>query len=251
MTYLSLGAGVQSSALLVMSVLGLKGCPKAEFAVFADTQNEPEWVYRQVAVLRAWSEARDCPLLTVSVGRLSDHKTLAIPAFVMGNNDEPGPLSQNCTRDYKRVPVRALARQFMAERGLKTGAVCLLGISVEEAHRAKDSGVKWLTHRYPLVDAAMTRSACVALLEAHGLPVPRKSSCVFCPWHSDATWRELRDHDPIGFEAACAFDDRIRRERGASVHKSQIPLREIDFGVEHPKFWDDGFGNECSGQCGV
>lgn len=51
-TYLSLGAGVQSSALFVMSALGMYGCPKADVAIFADTGDEPSWVYDQLHRLR-------------------------------------------------------------------------------------------------------------------------------------------------------------------------------------------------------
>jgi hypothetical protein len=246
MTYLSLGAGVQSSALLVMSALGLRGCPKAAVAVFADTQDEPAWVYQQLTILQDFGAAHGVPVDVVTVGRLSASAMVRIPAYVTNPAGVPGPLTQNCTRDYKRTPIRRYIRQRT-----RRPAVCLLGISVEEAHRAKDSGVRWLEHRYPLVELGMARSACVAVLEAHGIPVPRKSACVYCPWHSDGAWRELRDHDAEGFAAACAYDDQIRLERGASVHKSQVPLRLIDFGRNHPKLWDDGFGNDCSGQCGV
>ncbi len=42
-TYLSLGAGVQSTAMLIMSALGLYGCPNADVAIFADTGDEPAW----------------------------------------------------------------------------------------------------------------------------------------------------------------------------------------------------------------
>ena len=43
LTYLSLGAGVQSTALLVISAHGLYGCPRADLAIFADTQDEPAY----------------------------------------------------------------------------------------------------------------------------------------------------------------------------------------------------------------
>jgi len=48
--YASLGAGVQSTALVVLSTLGLHGCPRADCAIFADTQDEPAWVYRRFPV---------------------------------------------------------------------------------------------------------------------------------------------------------------------------------------------------------
>src|SRR5271170_6914244 len=54
-TYLSLGAGVQSTAMLIMSALGLQGCPKADVAIFADTGDEPAWLYDHLETLKKWS----------------------------------------------------------------------------------------------------------------------------------------------------------------------------------------------------
>ena len=49
-TYLSLGAGVQSSALLVLSCTDDR-VPKPDVAIFADTGDEPAWVYDYLKVL--------------------------------------------------------------------------------------------------------------------------------------------------------------------------------------------------------
>ena len=93
----------------------------------------------------------------------------------------------------------------------------------------------------------MTRDQCAALLREVGLPVPRKSACRQCPYHSDRAWREIRDHDPAGWIMACEYDDRIYGERGARLHRSMQPLRLIDFGTDHPNLFDQ----ECGGQCGI
>lgn len=245
LTYLSLGCGVQSSALLVMSALGLRGCPRADFAVFADTQDESQWTYEYLAFLRRWVAAHEMPIYSVTKGRLSDDPTVRIPAFVLGKDGRGAPLSRNCTRDYKIQPIHSFVRRHMRERGISS-AVALMGISLDEAHRMTDARPKWLRHDYPLVDARMTRSACAKLLEENGLPVPRKSACVYCPWHSDAAWRETRDHDPAGWFLAVEFDRRLRAERGASLHRSMIPLADVRLGSTATLF-----GNECEGVCGV
>lgn len=244
--YLSLGAGVQSSALVAMSALGLRGCPRADFAIFADTLDEPRWVYEQYDVLHAFGAAHGFPVYRVSRGQLSKDRRVQIPAFVVGKDGEAGLLSRSCTRDYKIQPVRKEARWLMELVGFKK-AVCLFGISVDEHERMTMSPVKWITNRYPLIEAGMTRSACVALLESVGLPVPRKSACVYCPYHSDAAWREVRDFDPDGWQKALAYDDYVRAERGAFLHRSLIPLREVDLGEDEPGLFDQ----ECSGHCGV
>lgn len=45
LTYLSFGAGVQSTALLAMCVQGEPGFPRPDVAIYADTQSElqPRW----------------------------------------------------------------------------------------------------------------------------------------------------------------------------------------------------------------
>lgn len=245
-TYISLGAGVESSAVLAMSALGLRGCPRASVAIFADTQDEPKWVYEQLLALEPWGAEHGVPVIRVTRGRLSTDRRVQIPAFVIGKDGEPGPLSRSCTRDYKIQPIRKEARRLMEACGLKQ-AVCLYGISVGDPRGLSVSPVRWIQNRYPLIDAAMTRSACARTLTEVGLPVPRKSACGYCPYHSDAAWREIRDHDPETWDAALAYDDKIRLDRGASLHRSMIPLRRVDFGEDEP----DMFTEECSGHCGM
>lgn len=65
--YLSFGAGVQSSALLAMAALGLRGVPRPDLVVFADTGSEPPWVYDHLMFMHRWCE----PL---SAGREHDHR---------------------------------------------------------------------------------------------------------------------------------------------------------------------------------
>jgi hypothetical protein len=75
--------------------------------------------------------------------------------------------------------------------------------------------------------------------------------------HDDAYWRELRDQSPAEFEAACAFDVRIRDSSQAGVHRpvflhrSLKALREVDLAVDATPQLDFGFQNECEGMCGV
>lgn len=244
--YITLGAGVQSSALLAMSALGLRDCPKAVCAIFADTQDEPPWVYEQLAALATFGGVHSIRVITVTKGKLSADRRVQLPAFVYNDDGEIGPLSRSCTQDYKTRVVQREARRLMALGGYKS-AVCLFGISLDEWKRMSVSRLRWLTNAYPLVTARMTRDACAKVLREVGLPVPRKSACVYCPYRSDRGWREIRDHDPEGFAFACDFDDRIFAERGAHVHRSMIPLRQIAFGEDN----QDLFDLDCGGNCGV
>ena len=249
--YVSLGAGVESSALLVMAALGLRDCPSADLAIFADTQDEASWTYQHFLIMSEWALNHGLQVLDVTRGRLSDDAVIRVPAYVRNTDGDVAPLSQNCTRDYKLTPIRQATRAEMKRRGVKKAAA-MIGISLDEADRMRDSRFKYLRHLYPLVDAGMRKHDCADLLREHGLPVPRKSACVFCPWRSDRGWRDLQVHDPAGWQRAIAYDDRLRAQRQAAIHRSMIPLRELDFAAQG-SFLDDTnhFTNDCSGRCGV
>jgi hypothetical protein len=93
LTYLSFGAGVQSTALLIMSNLGLTRCPRADVAIFADTQCEPQWVYDHLATMEKWSTI---PILRVSIGNLGkrftawlrgkSRRAASLPLWTVGAN---------------------------------------------------------------------------------------------------------------------------------------------------------------------
>lgn len=273
LTYISLGAGVQSSALLVCSALGLHQVPHADVAIFADTRDEPAWVYTQVDTLTAWSEPRGIPVRVVSAGCLSAdvvaavrgerRRYAAIPAFVLGTDGRAAPLRRQCTDDYKIAPIRKLVRQMLGytpRQRVRKLARAMLGISREEAIRMRPSGEGWIENVYPLVDAGLTRAGCQRLLQQHLGPGEwRRSACRFCPYHGDAYWLELRRTYPQEFEQAARFDEAIRdmsakgvREQ-AYLHRGLRPLRETEFRHERqlPLLAPDGFGSECGGHCGV
>ena len=70
-TYLSLGAGVQSSALLVLACTDDR-VPKPDVAIFADTGDEPAWVYEYLEVLKSYAESHEVEVIVAQKGRLSE-----------------------------------------------------------------------------------------------------------------------------------------------------------------------------------
>jgi hypothetical protein len=266
-TYISLGAGVQSSALLIMSAKGLYGCPKADIAIFADTGDEPQWVYDYLAILIPWGEKHGIPVHTTSKGRLSEwvierqqdgKRFVNIPVFTKGELDKIGMLRRQCTREFKIEPIEQYVRKYLGyghRKRCKHQVDALHGISVDEATRMKPSKLKWMTNRFPLVDASLDRDDCLAIITGEGLPEPQKSSCVYCPYHSDFYWFQLKKYYPEEFEKAAKFDSSIRdmtmrgRTDLAYLHRSCLPLREVEFDCTDEEI--DYFENECEGMCGL
>jgi hypothetical protein len=265
-TYLSFGAGVQSTALLIMSNLGYHDCPRADVAIFADTGDEPSWVYENVDRMKKWS---GIPVETVVQGHLSadiisrhageSPRFAAIPAFTLDGAGREAILRRQCTREYKIQPIERKVRELC---GLKKGerakgvikATALIGISLDEATRMKPSRTPWVHNRYPLVEGGLRRHDCLNITASAGMPIPRKSSCVFCPYHSDNYWRQLQTEWPEEWERACGLDEAFRDmsrsgdARPIFLHRSLKPLRTIDF-TRQRRLFDDLEDEECEGGC--
>ena len=264
MIALSLGAGVQSSTLALMLARGDLG-PMPDCAIFADTQGEPASVYRWLD----WLEAQlPYPVYRATAGSLAEkavevrtgkndkrYTKSSVPAFIVGETGAVGFMMRQCTNDYKIVVIK---RQLRTLIGRKRNAkvVQLIGISADEVHRMKPSRDKWITNQWPLVDAGIRRSDCIAWMAKCGYPTPPRSACVFCPYHNDREWLRLKTKEPEEFQKAVEFETRYKaamaktKMRGTPyLHRSLVPLSEVVFGAADGQL--DMFGNECEGMCGV
>lgn len=260
---LSLGAGVQSSALALMAAAGDIG-PMPQCAIFADTQAEPKGVYDWLDYLE---KQLPFPVYRVTAGNLMEaslrvrtseagnkYTKHAVPAFIVDAAGQKGLLMRQCTLDFKiTVIIREIAK--LRKSAGKPHVTQWIGISLDEARRMKPSRVSYITNEWPLVANRITRRECLAWMEKHGFPTPPRSSCTFCPYHSDAEWRRLKTQDPEGFAQAVEYDERLRESlqgviRGTPyLHASRVPLRNVDFDSDHgqPELWPQ----ECEGMCGV
>lgn len=256
MRVLSLGAGVQSSTLLLM---GCEGEERIDAAVFADTGWEPRAVYEHLAYLEERARAAGIPVYRVSEGNLREdaleasRRSASMPLHIANQDGTKGQLRRQCTSEYKIKPIRRLLRSMGVTRGQP--ADLLIGISLDECHRMRDSGVQYLRNTYPLIDHAMTRQDCLTWLRRRGYPTPPKSSCIGCPFHGDAYWRELREGSAEEWADAVAFDGAVRRmtriDGEAYLHASLRPLGEVDLRSPQERGQIDLFGEECWGVCGV
>lgn len=249
MRVLSLGAGVQSSTLLLMAVHGELHIDRA---VFADTQNEPQTVYDYlVEHLHPAARKAGIPVDIVTAGQLSKavlhgaHPP-SLPVFTTQGGVLPG---RQCTRDFKVRPIRRHLQKIRDGQPI----TMLLGISLDEFQRARTSDVKYITNEYPLLTRRMTRADCLRWLSDHGYPRPPKSACVFCPYRSDRGWREMRDADPWSWAQAVDFDQQVRNSRksfqgSVYLHRSLVPLPMVDLSTPQDHGQMEMFeGGECDG----
>lgn len=264
---LSLGAGVQSTTVLLMSLAG--ELPPLDGAIFADTGWEPAAVYDHLTKLE--KVAADGGLPVYRVGKPVGIREAAldpsthfasIPAFYANPDGTTGRGRRQCTNEFKIEPIRSLLWKLHREHD-RCGIEQWFGISWDEMGRMSDSDARYITHHYPLVDLRMTRQGCHDWMAEHGWTAPR-SACIGCPFHSDAEWRRIRDGDPAAWADAVDFDARIRNGHGSHkepakglvfLHRQRVPLDQVDLrtveqkgqGSMFPDFTDDGCD---TGYCG-
>jgi len=257
---LSLGAGVQSTALAVMSAVG--DLPKVDAAIFADTGWEPRAVYEHLDRLDAEVLApAGIPLHRVSQGNIRadaldpEHRFASMPMFVRNPDGKKGMVRRQCTNEYKLKPIKRQVRQLLGyphPRRVPRGMYVeqWVGISRDEFMRAKSSDVKYARNRFPLLELDMTRDDCAALLDAHGFGSTAKSACIGCPFHGNRQWRELRDTRPDEWADAVAFDEAIRNGTARAnaqghtlrgqmyLHASLLPLAQAPIDRERRRRGD-------------
>src|SRR5262245_59185556 len=140
----------------------------------------------------------------------------SVPFWVKGDDGRETPGRRQCTREYKIDAVKLEARRLL---GLKPGqraagrvhAEELVGISLDEASRARPSRYPWIKTRWPLLfEKPMRRAECLLWLKNIGWPEIRKSACKFCPYRGAAEYLRWKREEPELFEEACQWDDLIR-----------------------------------------
>lgn len=274
MHILSLGAGVQSSTLALMAAAG-EVTPMPTAAIFADTQDEPQSVYRWLD----WLEKQlPFPVHRVTRGSLSKASlvmkttkdgrkftTTNIPFFTRNHDGSVGKIRmRGCTRDFKLAPIFFKARHLAGvKRGEKTvRVVSWIGISIDEVGRMKPSRDKWARSRWPLIEMEMSRHDCMRWMKAHDYPIPPRSACVYCPYHSNAEWRRLKADEPEEFAKAVRFERATQRAKEYTpdrfravpfLHRTAVPLDKVDFSTDDERGQGllSNFGGECEGMCGV
>jgi hypothetical protein len=185
----------------------------------------------------------------------------AVPWFVTNPDGSKGMGRRQCTSEYKLTPLMWKMRELLGvtrHARIPAGAVEVwVGISTDEAVRMKPARQQWQKTRWPLIEAGVSRLECESWLRRNDYPIPPKSSCLGCPFHSDALWRDLRDNSPEEWADTVAVDKAMRegspgKFRGTEyMHDQRVPLDQVDLSTAAERGQGDLFSNECDGMCGV
>lgn len=238
----SFGGGVQSTAALVLAARGEIDFPTFLFSnVGADSENPATIEYVEayskpfakahgIELIELQRTNRDGEVITILDAINRDDKGIPIP--LRGMNGAP-VFKRNCTVDYKIRVIAKWHRQHGASKD--NPAVTGLGISYDEIERMRTrrDDIKHEILEYPLIDLRLTRRDCMKIIQEAGLPVPPKSSCFFCPFHSPNEWKRMRQQEPELFaqsiEIERAIGEKLKRighKRGAYLTRFAKPLDE-------------------------
>ena len=248
MKVISLGWGVQSFTMAAMVALG--ELPMVDAVIHADTTHERTATYEFEDRWSRWLVDRGINLVTVRaddtepIGKYDD---LQIPAFPKAEGEKRGIYRRQCTDDWKIAPLRRWLRE---QGGIKLGVELWIGISLDEFRRMRESGVQYIKNRWPLIEKKMTRADCIAWLKSHGLEVPSKSSCIFCPMHTYDYWLDLKQNGNGDWDRVVEFDELIRDMHPPDkIYLTQNckPIKQVanELGLQM------SFEDECSGFCFV
>lgn len=252
----SYGGGVQSTAALVLAARGAIDYPLFCFANVGEDSEHPDTLRYVKDVAFPYAEEKGIEIVELrKVTRDGRPQTLverinrsprSVPIPMrMGEDGAPG--NRTCTAEFK---IRVVEKELKRRGATKANkAIVGLGISMDENHRAgtpEDKRMKVSLRAYPLLDLRLTRQDAINLIRDEGLPVPGRSACFFCPFHSGEEWTRLARNRPDLFEKACAIEDQLH-ERGEKLGRGAFymtrhmqPLRVLFNDRQGVLFDDDG-----------
>jgi hypothetical protein len=264
---LSLGAGVQSTTVLLMMLMG--EIERADHVIFADVGWEPDDVYAHLDKLKLLMRKADLPFHQVTAGNIREDASddggglfASLPFFVKNEKGQLGMVRRQCTSQYKIAPLlkkqRELAGLKPRQRSKEHLITTLIGISLDESQRMRDAAFPWIRNQYPLIEKGMTRQDCLNWCANHGFDKPPRSACIGCPFKSQDEWRLLKTR-PKEWDDAVQFDAQLRTNKRllerfqgeVYLHRSGVPLGEVDLRTNDEKGIWSLFDTECEGMCGV
>ena len=236
MKILSCGAGMQSSALHLMScenaLAKIRGEPPVwpqvpiyDISIFCDLGFEPPWVKKQVEFLANAGHScgvplviLDSPLYTDFMENFGERRTISIPWWTIKEDGHKSKMPRNCTIDYKVELISKYVRwellgykkgQRLREEDKKAHEMHM-GFSAEESRRCKESPNPMFVNKFPLVEMGLTRAVNFAYIkDVWGLET-KASACSFCPFHKNYFFKFLRENEPEQYAQVVGVDELLR-----------------------------------------
>ena len=220
--YLSFGGGVNSTALLLL--LTDQG---EEFeTIFVNHGGDYPETYEYVDYLRS----RGFEITEIIPDVEGCH---TIYDYSMKSRIIPSFRFRWCADKFKIRPIY---------KYIHYPCVMFIGFDYDETKRTAKSLKKvgdGITNIFPLIDAKMDRNACIDLIKEHGLKVPPKSGCWFCPFMHKLEVRELFLNHRDLYGKALQMEENCMKD---GFYIKDKPLSEI--AMAHTPSLTGYFGND-------
>lgn len=236
MKILSCGAGMQSTALALMSCENALAAQKDrkipnpdvpiyDFVIFCDLGMEPSWVLMQWAFIESACKSANiqCKKLDTNLYEhfmvnFGERRTVSIPWWTLSNDGHKSKMPRNCTIDFKVEMISKFIRwevlgykkkQHLKEHDKKAHEMHM-GFSKEEERRCSESPNPMFVNKFPLVKMGWTRSESYAYCrDVWGLDT-KASACAFCPYHQNYFFKYLKENHPDEYVALVGVDNLLR-----------------------------------------
>jgi hypothetical protein len=216
---LSLGGGLDSFTMLVEGVRRGEWIDCVAFVDVGAPGDPGEWpsTYRHIdEVVRPFCREHGIEFVTIDHLSYPVRNARSLFAWMHARGQIPvaGP-KRICTRVAKVERFEA----WLNDRYPGREVTVWIGFDAAEEDRAdKDPNVGTKrkskpgqarrVNRFPLIEWGLCRCRCEALVRDLGLPVPRKSACVFCPYGSRGDWQRFAVDMPEDFARVVELEAR-------------------------------------------
>lgn len=252
MKILSCGAGMQSTALALMSCANKlildnrsdgfdftyqEPVPVYDAIMFCDLELEPSWVYSQVHFIKEACEWAGIPFYVLESSLYSDYiknfgnaRVVSIPFWSVDEEGKKGKMMRNCTLDYKINIMQKFARQELLgyKKGQRTKPEDMkahemhLGFSKEEERRCKENPHKMFVNKFPLCDMELTRADNYAYIkDIWGLET-KASACCFCPFHTNYFFDYIKKNNADEYNKTVEFDRMLEEQQPNTKIRSKL-----------------------------
>lgn len=244
MKILSCGAGMQSTALALMSCENkLNGdavhplVPIYDVILFCDLGEEPDWVYDQVNFIQKACEKSDIPFYILEsdlhshyIEKFGTSRVVSIPFWTVDENGKKGKMMRNCTLDYKINAMQKFIRSEILgyKKGQRTKPEDLkahemhIGFSKEEEKRCKENPHKMFVNKFPLCEMNLERKHNYAYIrDVWGLET-KASACTFCPFHRNYFFKYIKENHKESYEKVIRFDEILEAQQPNTKIKSKL-----------------------------
>lgn len=252
MKILSCGAGMQSTALVLMSCANklidekrtgdyrfvyTNQVPIYDAVLFCDLGLEPSWVYNQVNFIKKACEWAGIPfyvlestLYTDYLNNFGSKRVVSIPFWSLDEDGKKGKMMRNCTLDYKiNLMIKFVRTNLLGyKKGQRTKQEDIkahemhIGFSKEEERRCKENPNIMFVNKFPLCEMNLVRADNYSYIkDVWGLDT-KASACCFCPFHTNYFFSFIKENHPAEYEKTLKFDEMLEREQPNTKIRSKL-----------------------------